>query len=129
MQVIRILPIFIILFNFVSCNEEHAKKQSTSKAAKVNKAKKAKNKTKDGAAFFVPKKIAKPKPKPNCKVSKDCKIIFSSCNCLSVTIKDKRSMYVGFPPKVCRENICRRQNISAICIKRRCRKSQKTFRE
>ena len=53
-----------------------------------------------------------------CQNNKDCKIIYSNCDCQSVSISDSRTFLEN--KEVCKQNICYGHNITAVCVNNKC---------
>ena len=53
-----------------------------------------------------------------CNENKDCKLIYSNCNCESVPITDSRTILES--DKICEQNSCISFDVTAVCINHYC---------
>ena len=60
-----------------------------------------------------------------CNSDSDCKLIYSSCNCKAVSINDSRNS-LEKSNEICKWNICRGTNVTAVCKENICSKNKQT---
>ena len=62
-----------------------------------------------------------------CNKDEDCKLIYSNCDCLAVPKTDSRDSLESI--EVCKHNLCRANNTTAVCQNNKCAKSEPSTAE